>query len=138
MRLRMTVRSGHGRTAKPQHGGVRRKPQTLARLLPGSAAGPSLLDRAHQLSFGGYADLPGGLQFSVISHFWSPLSASVVVPNTNLGPGEIFHTDFTERPRTRYPEHTLGTSAAGSTPRTSTVSSPNTTVPMPTSRHLPD
>jgi len=30
-----------------------------------------------------------------MSHFWSPLSTSLVVPNTNLGPGEIFRTDFT-------------------------------------------
>jgi carboxypeptidase family protein len=56
--------------------------------------GPSVLDRTHQLSFGGYADLPGGFQLSVISHFWSPLSTSLVVPSTNR-PGEIFRTDFT-------------------------------------------
>jgi hypothetical protein len=31
----------------------------------------------------------------VVSHFWSPLSTSLVVPTTNLGPGEIFRTDFT-------------------------------------------
>ena len=31
----------------------------------------------------------------MISHFWSPLAVSVIVPNTNLGPGEIFRTDFT-------------------------------------------
>jgi hypothetical protein len=57
--------------------------------------GPSVLDRTHQLSFGGYADLPRGFQLSLIAHFWSPLSTSLVVPNTNLGPGEIFRTDFT-------------------------------------------
>lgn len=57
--------------------------------------GPSLLDRTHQLSFGGFAELPGGFQLAVIGHFWSPLSASLVVPNTNLGRGEIFRTDFT-------------------------------------------
>jgi hypothetical protein len=62
---------------------------------PNRYFGPSLLDRTHQLSFGGYADLPGGFQLSAISHFWSPLSTSLVVPNTNLGPGEIFRTDFT-------------------------------------------
>jgi Carboxypeptidase regulatory-like domain len=62
---------------------------------PNRYFGPSTLDRTHQLSFGGYADLPGGFQLSVISHFWSPLSTSLVVPNTNLGPGEIFRTDFT-------------------------------------------
>ena len=62
---------------------------------PNRYFGPALLDRTHQLSFGGYADLPAGFQLSIISHFWSPLSASLLVPNTNLGPGEIFRTDFT-------------------------------------------
>jgi hypothetical protein len=57
--------------------------------------GPSVLDRTHQLSFGGYVNLPAGFQLSIMSHFWSPLSTSLVVPNTNLGPGEIFRTDFT-------------------------------------------
>jgi len=61
---------------------------------PGRYFGPALLDRTHQLSFGGYADLPGGFQLSVISHFWSPLSTSLVVPHTILGLGEIFRTDF--------------------------------------------
>jgi hypothetical protein len=62
---------------------------------PNRYFGPSVLDRTHQLSFGGYADLPRGFQLSLIAHFWSPLSTSLVVPNTNLGPGEIFRTDFT-------------------------------------------
>jgi hypothetical protein len=62
---------------------------------PNRYFGPSVLDRTHQLSFGGYADFPRGFQLSVISHFWSPLSSSMAVPNTNLGPGEIFRTDFT-------------------------------------------
>jgi hypothetical protein len=62
---------------------------------PNRYFGPSVLDRTHQLSFGGYADLPGGFQLSLISHFWSPLSTSLVVPNTYLGYGEIFRTDFT-------------------------------------------
>jgi hypothetical protein len=62
---------------------------------PNRYFGPSVLDRTHQLSFGGYADLPAGFQLSIISHFWSPLSTSLVVPSTNFGPGEIFRTDFT-------------------------------------------
>lgn len=62
---------------------------------PNRYFGPSVLDRTHQLSFGGYADLPNGFQLSLISHFWSPLSTSLVVPITNVGPGEIFRTDFT-------------------------------------------
>jgi len=63
--------------------------------IPNRYFGPSVLDRTHQLSFGGYADFPGGFQLSVISHFWSPLSTSLVVSSTNVGPGEIFRTDFT-------------------------------------------
>ena len=62
---------------------------------PNRYFGPSVLDRTHQISIGGYADLPAGFQVSLISHFWSPLAVSAVVPNTNLGPGEIFRTDFT-------------------------------------------
>ena len=57
--------------------------------------GPSLLDRTHQLSLGGFAEFPRGFQLAVIGHFWSPLSAPLVVPHTNLGRGEIFRTDFT-------------------------------------------
>jgi hypothetical protein len=62
---------------------------------PSRYFGPSVLDRTNQFSFGGYAELLGGFQLGVIGHFWSPLSTSLVVPNTNLGPGEIFRTDFT-------------------------------------------
>jgi len=68
---------------------------SLDNVRPNRYFGPSLLDRTHQFSFGGYVDLPAGFQVSVISHFWSPLSTSLVVPITNLGPGEIFRTDFT-------------------------------------------
>jgi len=62
---------------------------------PNRFFGPSVLDRTHQLSFGGSADLPEGFQVSILSHFWSPLSTSLVAPATSLGPGEIFRTDFT-------------------------------------------
>ncbi len=57
--------------------------------------GPEALDRTHQFSFGGFFTLPGGLMLSTIGHFDSPLSNSLVVPNTGEGPGEIFRTDFT-------------------------------------------
>lgn len=70
-------------------------PQALDNAKPNRYFGPAVLDRTHQLSFGGYTDFPHGFQFSMIGHFWSPLSTSLVVPNTNLGPGEIFRTDFT-------------------------------------------
>jgi hypothetical protein len=62
---------------------------------PSRYFGPAVLDRTQQLSFGGNAELPSGFQLSVMAHFWSPLSTSLVVPNTNIGPGEIFRTDFT-------------------------------------------
>ncbi len=67
----------------------------LDNVKPNRYFGPSVLDRTDQLSFGGFADLPAGLQLSVMSHFWSPLATSIIVPNTQLGPGEIFRTDFT-------------------------------------------
>lgn len=70
-------------------------PQALDNAKSNRYFGPAVLDRTQQLSFGGYADLPRGFQLSLIGHFWSPLSTSLVVPNTNLGPGEIFRTDFT-------------------------------------------
>jgi hypothetical protein len=57
--------------------------------------GPSLLDRTHQLSFGGVADLPGSFRASIVSHFYSGLPVSLTVPNTGIGSGEIFRTDFT-------------------------------------------
>jgi Carboxypeptidase regulatory-like domain len=56
--------------------------------------GPSLLDRTHQISFGGTFDVPGGFQLGLISHFYSPLSSPAVVGDTGSG-GQIFQTDFT-------------------------------------------
>jgi hypothetical protein len=61
---------------------------------PNRYFGPSGLDRTHQISLGGFADFPWAFRFSVISHFYSPLSATLLVPNSGLG-GEIFRTDFT-------------------------------------------
>jgi hypothetical protein len=58
-------------------------------------SGPSLLDRTHQLSFGGVMDLAKGFRASIVSHFYSGLPMSLQVPNTGLGAGEIFRTDFT-------------------------------------------
>ena len=62
---------------------------------PNRYFGPSTLDRTHQLSFGGYLDLPVGFQVGLMSHFYSPLSTTLTVPNTAKGAGEIFRTDFT-------------------------------------------
>jgi hypothetical protein len=63
--------------------------------LPNRYFGPSGLDRTHQISFGGVAELPRSFHLSVISHFYSPLSTTLLIPNTGLGLGEIFRTDFT-------------------------------------------
>lgn len=57
--------------------------------------GPSTLDRTHQISFGGNFSLPLNFQTGIIAHFYSPLSVPLVVPNSGLGDGEIFRTDFT-------------------------------------------
>jgi hypothetical protein len=61
---------------------------------PGRYYGPALLDRTHQFSFGGYADIPGGFRLGLIGHFYSPLSSAIVAPNFG-DVGEIYRTDFT-------------------------------------------
>ena len=61
---------------------------------PGRYYGPALLDRTNQISFGGYADVPGGFRLGLISHFYSPLSSAIVSPNFG-DVGEIYRTDFT-------------------------------------------
>jgi len=60
---------------------------------PCGFSGPEALDRTHQLSFGGYFDLPGGLELGTVAHFDSPLPNSLVVPSGQTG--AIFQTDFT-------------------------------------------
>ena len=61
---------------------------------PGRYYGPALLDRTHQISFGGYADLPGHFRLGLMSHFYSPLSSAIVAPNFG-DVGENYRTDFT-------------------------------------------
>jgi len=56
--------------------------------------GPSLLDRTHQLSFGGNFDLPVGFRLGIMAHFYSPLSSPAIVGSNGSG-GQIFQTDFT-------------------------------------------
>ena len=55
--------------------------------------GPSLLDRTHQISFGGTFDVPYGFRFGMIGHFYSPLSSPTIVGSNGSG-GQIFQTDF--------------------------------------------
>jgi Carboxypeptidase regulatory-like domain len=61
---------------------------------PNQFFGPSLLDRTHQFSFGGYFDTPGSFRIGMIGHFYSPLPATISVPDPATG-GGIFQTDFT-------------------------------------------
>jgi hypothetical protein len=60
---------------------------------PNKYSGPSLLDRTHQLSIGGSFAVPGGFQFGLIAHFYSPLSSPVIIGDTGTG-GQIFQTNF--------------------------------------------
>src|SRR5215471_15007411 len=86
---------------------------------PGRYFGPALLDRTHQISFGGYTDVPGGFRLSLIAHFYSPLSSGIVSPNFG-DIGEIYRTDFTGDgttgdpvPGTHLGQFDRGTDAAG-------------------------
>jgi hypothetical protein len=56
--------------------------------------GANGLDRKHQISFGGVAELPAGFRLIAIGHVDSPLPVSVTVPVSG-GPGGIFQTDIT-------------------------------------------
>jgi Carboxypeptidase regulatory-like domain len=69
--------------------------ETLDNNNPNRYFGPSGLDRTHQFSLGGSVELPISFHLSIMSHFYSPLSTTLFVPTTDLGPGEIFRTDFT-------------------------------------------
>ncbi len=55
--------------------------------------GPSVLDRAHQISFGGTFELPFGFRAGMVGHFYSPLSSPAIVGSNGTG-GQIFQTDF--------------------------------------------
>jgi hypothetical protein len=88
---------------------------------PGRYYGPALMDRTHQISLGGYFDVPGGFRLGVIAHFDSPLSSAIVAPNSG-NPGEIYRTDFTgdgsagdPMPGTHLGQFDRGTNAAGLT-----------------------
>ena len=61
---------------------------------PLQSIGPNGLDRRHQFSIGGTADLPRHFRLGLISHFYSPLPLDLTVPVTgNLG--GIFTSDVT-------------------------------------------
>jgi len=99
---------------------------------PGKYFGPSILDRTHQISFGGYADLPMKFRLGMIGHFYSPLSTGITVPNFGIGNGEIYRSDFTgdgttqdPMPGTHFGQFDRGTNASG---LNTLISNYNTTV----------
>lgn len=61
---------------------------------PNAYFGPNGLDRTHQLSVGGYMELPWWTRLTFITHWYSALPATLTIPATN-GPGDIFVTDLT-------------------------------------------
>jgi len=61
---------------------------------PNRYIGPNALDRTHQISFGGYMDLPAGFQVGLTAHFDSPLPSNVLLPVSGAA-GGIFQTDVT-------------------------------------------
>jgi hypothetical protein len=61
---------------------------------PTKYIGPNGLDRTHQISFGGYADLIAGFQLSLLSNIYSPLPSDVRLPVSGFA-GGIFQTDVT-------------------------------------------
>jgi len=69
--------------------------QTADNNNPGRYYGPALLDRTHQISFGGFADVPLGFRLGVIAHFYSPLSSAIVSSATGDPGVDIFQNDFT-------------------------------------------
>jgi hypothetical protein len=62
---------------------------------PGRYYGNALLDRTHQISFGGYADAPLGFRLGLIAHFYSPLSSAIVAPLVGDPGVDMFQSDFT-------------------------------------------
>jgi hypothetical protein len=61
---------------------------------PLQSIGPNGLDRHHQISFGGTAELPWHFRLGIVSHFYSPLPLDLTIPASgNLG--GIFTSDLT-------------------------------------------
>jgi len=92
---------------------------------PNRYFGPSTLDRTHQLSFGGYLDLPVGFQVGLMSHFYSPLSTTLTVPIPLKARVKysVPILPVTVRHKTRFQEPTLANSIAGSMPSISIMES---------------
>jgi hypothetical protein len=62
---------------------------------PDLFTGPNALDRTHQVSFGGFFDLPFFFRLGLIGHFDSPLPQSTVLAPSPGGPAGVLVTDVT-------------------------------------------
>jgi hypothetical protein len=60
---------------------------------PTRFTGTGAMDRKYQISYGGTFDLPFKTKLSLVGHFFSPLSQSLLLPELTNG-GEIFATDW--------------------------------------------
>jgi hypothetical protein len=60
---------------------------------PTKYMGPDGLDRLHQISFGGFMELPENFRLGLIGHFYSPLAQTLTLATTGA-PGGIFVTDI--------------------------------------------
>ena len=93
--------------------------------------GPSTLDRTHQISFGGFVDIPFGFQFGIMSHFYSPLAITRHGSKYGSGRGRNLphrlHWVAALR-RIRFQGRRLAALIAASTPAISTGPSPTTTL----------
>ena len=69
--------------------------QALDFVNPIRFTGPNALDRTHQVSFGGFFDLPGFLRLGLIGHFYSPVAQNVLFEQSGGGAAGILVTDVT-------------------------------------------
>ena len=62
---------------------------------PDRFTGPNALDRTHQISFGGFFDLPFAFRLGLIGHFDSPLPQTLFLPPSAGSAAAILVTDVT-------------------------------------------
>jgi len=87
---------------------------------PDRFTGPNALDRTHQISFGGFFDLPLAFRLGLIGHFDSPLPQTLALPPSAGGAAGILVTDVTGDgtigdpiPNTQVGQYMRGISAGG-------------------------
>ena len=90
---------GNLRDGGPGEADVSASPGTWDSLRPNAFVGPDGLDRTSMLNVGTITDIKKGFTFSQITHWYSPLSQTPVLPTAfsgcGGGPEEIFCSDWT-------------------------------------------